>query len=515
MNGFLAAVLSLLSLSGPDFIESHVRVDGALSSYKLYNIDADGRDDLVVVVRHDSGARALHIHYQRESGAFPEQPDRRIDVKNDVIAWGLADVRVESGRELLFFTRTGVHSYSPTREGYRDNAARLALVDLLFDTPDPRDLPFWPYVMHRWPHPDHLLLPGHGWLELWTASAYGDYRAGPRIATPSPRLRTVQGEIRLSASSLRIGFRASPVTFIVEGEESQPSSTRETLLHSSFRQPAPVFADVDGDGKEDLLLLHGKFLHIHRCQEDGSLGALPWRVEDLSSLFEGKDEDEEVSLSTTDLDRDGRADLIVSPGERSRRSADGSFTVDLYLGHEDLLVGSSPDRRFKFEALRVIPEITDVDGDGRRDLVVIGWNTPLGPQALAKVVIERQLLVFRGAEDGLPERSASIKEIKTYSPEEILALAVLPSLGGDFDGDGLHDLVELDREGAVQIRPLVRSSSLLAGASVELASQPLYTYRTRTRAKSVLVLHPGQDPVADLIVELGDELVLFVSRARS
>src|SRR5262249_52040811 len=96
----------------------------------------------LILVEHDGGERVLDLFYQAADGHFPSQPATRIPAKKDVIAYTIANVRDTPGLELVFLTHSAAFSYSPTKEGYRDNIEKLFQSDWILDLADPDELPF-------------------------------------------------------------------------------------------------------------------------------------------------------------------------------------------------------------------------------------------------------------------------------------------------------------------------------------------------------------------------------------
>src|SRR5262245_20032457 len=118
----LSLPLALLAMlpGQATFIESHLRLANPITSYQRADLNGDGREDLILAER-DGAERVLNIFYQAADGHFPSEPATRIPAKKDVIAYTIANVRDTPGLELVFFTHSAAFSYSPTKEGYRDN----------------------------------------------------------------------------------------------------------------------------------------------------------------------------------------------------------------------------------------------------------------------------------------------------------------------------------------------------------------------------------------------------------
>ena len=179
-SALLGAAAATLPGDGVEFVEHRVRVDGQVLDRAFVDFGGDGRLDLVVAVRAQAagaaeGRRALHVYALGADGSMSARAEQVIPVMDDVVAWACADVRPDPGRELLFLTPGGAWSYTPTRRGYRDNIARLVDTALLYDMPDPEELPLWRYVLPARPAGggagDALLLPGSGGYALWRGAS--------------------------------------------------------------------------------------------------------------------------------------------------------------------------------------------------------------------------------------------------------------------------------------------------------------------------------------------------------
>jgi hypothetical protein len=185
---------------------------------------------------------------------------------------------------------------------------------------------------------------------------------------------------------------------------------------------ALVAADLDADGRRDLAVVggaDGDQVWLHRRDPASARGLLA--PVQIAATAAGSLTD----LLATDLDRDGRADLVLGTRSGSLFGAAG----ELVTLRQD---AQQPGR---FETLQRLPLArhtweglaADVDGDGRPDLVAsgAGWDG-----VLADDVIE----VFPGlagadARFGAPVRTVS----KGTSSGWHLA-------AGDLDGDGRDEL---------------------------------------------------------------------------
>ncbi|HEX5008973.1 MAG TPA: hypothetical protein VFY71_01135, partial [Planctomycetota bacterium] len=128
----LAAALAARAAAGDtldtDFTHLSLPVDGSVLESRFADVDGDGDLDLALAVMPSAtgSRREVRIFLQGPDHLFPTVPSQVVKAQDDVIACALADVRPDPGEELVFLSRTGAFSYSPTKPGYRDNIRRLA-----------------------------------------------------------------------------------------------------------------------------------------------------------------------------------------------------------------------------------------------------------------------------------------------------------------------------------------------------------------------------------------------------
>ena len=210
------------------YVDASVRVDGTLLDWTFVDVDEDGRDELALSARNPRGDRELHLHRVRSTSVEPE-PYVTIPVLDDIVAWTFADVRAElEGKELVLLTRQGAWSFDPRRTSYRGNIARLCEVQLLYDVPSPRALPYWLYVLDgAAPGCDRLLLPER--------SGFAAFGPNPRAAEGSPvdGLEPVPPRVRVDAArserQLQAAARAQR-----EGEASGSLLTHRRGAHRAL-----------------------------------------------------------------------------------------------------------------------------------------------------------------------------------------------------------------------------------------------------------------------------------------
>lgn len=106
-----------------------------------------------------------------------------------------------------------------------------------------------------------------------------------------------------------------------------------------FDEPTLLTSDIDGDGRKELTILSGAWIHVFRSNAD-----------DDYSLMYLKRENNKDAIQTYDFDGDGRQDFIVSKSVIDSLNR-GRYKADVYLG--SVLVSVPKDVSSKLTALNV------------------------------------------------------------------------------------------------------------------------------------------------------------------
>jgi len=492
-------------------VEVVLSVDGRVLDKRTVDVDLDGRLELVLVVqaRRPEGGwrREIRIHPLDELGLPSVEPAPSIPVLDDVVLWSLADLRPEPGREILFFTRTGMYSYSPTLPGYRNNIERVLEEDLLFDLADPSQLPYWEYVDERGGDP-LLLVPSRHGMMVWTRGDDGAYARRGRIG---PRGEGTPLDFGSEAVDLSPGDGVRVTIGFDDGGpflDERPAAF-SWLLSTDADYRAPAFLDLDGDGDRDALYRREDGIVVHLA-DAGGLPLEPTRIDPLEGpAFEAGG----ASMRFVDLDGDGDLDVLATrtEGERGADLEPDTHTL-LVLRNDGGPLPSEPAQVLRFEAHEVQTAVEDLDGDGRRDLLVTTFRMPSLADVVSGFELRRTTLVYLAGDERPFARAPAVKDERIFRIEDLQDALVRRDVGHDLSGDGVKDLVEVDLLGHVTIRRLRRERGFFGGTSWTLEAAPWRRYAVKGGALDMRVVDLDGDGLGDVITGRRSVVSVLVSR---
>jgi len=521
----IALLLALAGAAPPEvrFVDASIDLTDELLDHRFVDVDQDGRTELCLAVRVADGTRELRVH-ELEATRVAPTPRHVIPVMEDVLAYGFADVREEAGLEIVFLTKAGAWSCSTQGRGLRGNIRRLVEMELVYDVPDPRALAGWRYFLDG-DEGQQLLLPARDGFALF-GPADGAPPEDPRAPTYRRRAsfdeayrerRSMLEEVSSESTTVNVGSGGIEITqegildigFLL-GEEG----SRSSLLASdelSFR--APALADVDGDGRQDLVLWAEDGLRVHLAGPDG-ISPEPDRVEVLPPYLKPHDE---PALRLVDLDGDGVRDVLAQLDGDEEGLDNTQIDLLVLLNDRRRLFPERPRQILRFEAAVVRASVVDVDVDGRPDLVVREFEMPDWVDTLTGLEFRLSHLVYRAVGEGgrLFERKPSVKSVQVFDEETVGGAVANRHIERDCDGDGVPDLVEVDLSGRIAIRRIRHESSFLGGDRWELERAPWKRFDVRGHVASLFVEDLNADGLADIVSRGGDSLTILLSVAEN
>ncbi|MCX5739647.1 MAG: VCBS repeat-containing protein [Proteobacteria bacterium] len=390
---------------------------GRTVAAEIVDLDGDGRAELLAIVFRGvwpDETREIHVHYQNADGALPATPSWSAPLPEDAASYDLAPLDEKPGAELLLLVRDGIDVLSLAARTPQWRTLLVASPPTVAVRPDERGLD-----RLRIARPElgkgRLLVPGLG--EAWLLGAQGE-----------------------SLGQLRIGGRAN---YLVPPRPGPTLGENEVELY--FDVPTLHVADIDGDGKRDVVATNRHAIRIFRQRADGSFPRDPDRelALRLMSLEDQVRNSGSVRCDLRDFDGDGRADLLVSHASGGLTRAMNRTRIHLNRdGNFDL---ANPDQVFERQGGVVADELVDLDGDGRPEWLRVFM--PFGLLQIAEVFVRRTVDVRaeirRGREGGRFEEKPSIERSFSipFDFETLRSRGFVPTLARDWNGDGKLDLL--------------------------------------------------------------------------
>ncbi len=477
-------------------------LDGHIRAVRHLDLDGDKRLDLVVLTEPEPGTSGVELLYLLRTPAqatprslFPEDHITRIEldgVLGDAGALAVGRFGPDGAGALRFLGPRGVTQMDGAG-ATAPTAPRLATATLLGRSPG-RRIVFWDGV----------------------ADLDGDER--DELFFP---LGAGEGRYRL------LGGKTEQDRTLTLDARSTATFDSEHQIARHARIPRLLPRDMDGDGNQELVTLRDRALLVFDVSRPQADALAPSARIPLAFLEPPKDLPPATlhtpRVQLEDVDGDGTTDLLVTLIS-GRRDRIGSLRTTLfhYPGPiVDPKTGSlvAPRARIDTESVALHPTFVDLDGDGARDYVGDSIRGKDLLEVLPRLVGEDPDIHYVGfrfdRSTGTFAGTPWFTTKRVYPSAEALGNRFGRSarFEGDFNGDGLHDLLDLGNLGSVGVQRGTRRDKGEAGDPLhfDTALLPAVPVKEGLRPDALVVDLDGNQ-LADAVLWSRDALYVLLSR---
>jgi hypothetical protein len=476
----------------------------------LADMDGDGRKDVIIPHWTPETGRQLLIHLQQDNGRFSSQVSRIVDIRPEIVAVALADVRAEPGEELLLFTGTQVFSLSSAIASYSGNLRPLFEWPMIAAVPDKR------VTLFLSPATD-LTGNGHVDLLLPGAGGYGWFSGGPdEQFTLSHQFSTTNDELdpsdmpessgRFSTQIefnerdgliVKINARSGSAfeDFLADTRDRNDIDQQNTLLSTSNWMPPAIVASMNAARASDIV-----YLNIGNDFQ-GQLNILP-------HLGEGRFNDQPAwqgpvemrgDFHLLDLNGNGLTDIM-------RMVANGSdWDVYFYTNQGGRFNFAQPAQVMRFSGYDVRVDTTDILQNGRPQLSVSYYTIPVVNAIRNTSIVRTQLLYgSNNVRDGqLFNARPDFRLDENFSAASVRGLSSPIYLEADLNGNGRVDALYLTPEGTLAAKTI--------DDNLRFANAPFWQYVPGRTIVGFDVEDLNGDGVPDIILYHSNTTTILVS----
>lgn len=231
-------------------------------------------------------------------------------------------------------------------------------------------------------------------------------------------------------------------------------------LSVHYSTPNMFISDREGDGKSELFVIEDENIWIFRQNEKGIYEQKP-SIKLKMNLTDPKEQArrrDQLTLTIVDIDDDGKADLISNyqHGSFFNQKAD----LKIFYGKDrwtDLGPKAKPGRAWALNSWVIGPFVKDMNADKSSDMVMP--TIQIGVISAAQVLIANnfpfEFKYYLSINHTLPPEPTYVDQVRLYIDfKEGKLSGGFPNIFGDFNGDGIDDLVfsKNDQEMVVVIK---------------------------------------------------------------
>lgn len=504
--GWFLCLIPLWSSAQSNYIAFELARKDNFAPLITEDLDGDGAKDIIISHYQPGLGRELHIYRQQADGNFAATP-QRIEIKTEIIAVGFADVRPQSGTELILFAANALYSLSTAIDGYAGNIRQLLQWDMIATVPNLERVLFIDNIVDI--NNDgfvDLLLPGDNVYGFFKGTGTEEFELVSTFSTinqtiPQARRRDddrLNANISINSERgvvVEIAAQApSPFADYIE-QWGETETEARSLLHSEQWMPAASLALLDGDELLDIAYIN--------VGDDGR-GQLNIHYQSLATGFR-ESPDWTGSLETSgdlqliDLNNDQQADLY-------RLSGDGDeWDARFFLNHNGEFNLQQPNQIMRFSGYDVRLSFIDIATESAPVMNVSYYTVPV-VEVIRNASINRIQLLYGVAQvepNQLFNRRPDSRLQESFSASNVRGLSEQMSMRYDVDGDGSVDALYITDSGTLAAKKI--------GEDLRIADQPFWEYVSPRTVFEFEVLQLNDDSRPDLLLHHGAATTILVS----
>ena len=402
------------------FLRQQIDVPGVIIGSRAADFNGDGMIDIGLFVSDSIGRRLFYSYIQREGGRFPPTAGQTITLSNSADVVQFLDLDADRATELLVMDRDGLWRYRFADGRFSDKAEPLAAKPTTFLSGIENGL-LPQNCVHTISGRPVAFLPVANGYSLWEY-AQGKFTEIGELSAPQ-----------------RSYLSERPIKLF--GDHA-PAQSGQYIITC----PEIVIGDGNGDSLDDVYMIWPDRLALFTQNDKRPLTF----ANPVSFSFQDVSEGNLCQSRLVDYDRDGRLDVVCS---RSLGGISGAHTEIAFVSAADIARG----RRLQTYSVTLTDAcgnliVDDIDGNGRPELVVPAIE--LGILSTVQKMITKKtdlhVLVYpidslgRPSEDPTIRRKISCRLDFGFADP---AAEIRVNWSGDYDGDGLADLVIADGGG--------------------------------------------------------------------
>ncbi len=495
----LAAAAPSAAQDGP-FDFRLLPVHGRRQDTVIYDFTGDGVNDILntsIDYELDPPVRWLALHVGDKAKGLPTKPDFIWHVHASAAALTFGNYLPEGGVEICTIAPDGVYYY-PFKGGKPvEEPRKLIHARTFFSSPSPRALPIWGFAQD-------LSADGRDDLILPTPDGYRVYfQTAPGLFGKISRLESEARALSPARFPERFDFIAS-------------------LFNLKVNLPRLAVADVDGDGRQDLVTVSGNVVHYYfQLQPDEYRAQKKWSSRFVVATLEEelrKDSISYMQVGFSDVDGDRLPDLVVTKLEGQVGLFESLKTrIVVHFGTSGL-GNYAPDLLIEIHGVSIDPHLIDMNGDGKLDVLVSRLRTDLINQAVTGFILGDISVTYEVFQFQKEKASYSASPVYSYDvrvtfkdiQDKGAASRPLLFVTGDLTGDGRPDQVRVNpKTETLEVHP-----GRDTGKFIDFDPTAHLEHKLERYPRFIQFYDVNSDGLQDLLLHYGGSVAVLTTRKR-